>query len=600
MKSIIFSFLFAIIWIISIQCTEKRGTSQIIKHPVPETIDTNLVLPPAWAFGVLYGGYTDQQGTIDRIREIQAHDYPIDSYWIDSWFWSFNDKGIGPHKFIDFVADTVAFPNRREMWKFMEENNIKGGFWTWDCILQTGNEKAFDDFNSKGYFSNTYIETGAWHNYSRSTAMFEAGSDSRKGTLCGNIDFDNPQAVKYFKQRMKHFFDEGADYIKLDRTSKISVCKTMFEMSQEFGKETKGRGFMLSHSFETENEEYKKYPTKWTDDTRSDWNVENPLVKFNSWVPNIALKENIAMFTDPKKASSKIPFLTNDLGGFDMGYTAKPEEELFIRWLQFSMFNPITEIFSQPENPTANMAWLYSERADSIFRQYAHLRMQLFPYIYSYAHRSRMEGKHMLGKFPEHIYQYTFGDEMLLAPVFEKGAITQKVFLPEGKWMNYWTGEIMKGNTEVTVAAPINQIPLFVKQGSIIPMRCYASSIEKGNNNTLLLHIYPGDNGRFNLIEDDGTSNDYLNAIYASTIIELKNSSAKFVVKIKPAVGNYEGMNMSRKWILNIHCNESPKQIRLNRQNLKFNYDKVTKIAVVETSQQSIKQLLNFEVSFKY
>jgi alpha-glucosidase (family GH31 glycosyl hydrolase) len=598
MKSIIFSFLCGILWIISMQCTDKRETSQFYKHPVPETIDTNLIIPPAWAFGVLYGGYTDQQGTIDRIKEIQTHDYPIDSYWIDSWFWSFNDKGIGPHKFIDFVADTVAFPNRREMWKFMEDNNIKGGFWTWDCILQTGNEKAFDDFNSKGYFSNTYIETGAWHNYSRSTAMFEAGSDSRKGTLCGNIDFDNPQAVKYFKQRMKHFFDEGADYIKLDRTSKISVCKTMFEMSQEFGKETKGRGFMLSHSFETENEEYKKYPTKWTDDTRSDWNVENPLVKFNPWVPNIAFKENIAMFTDPKKASSKIPFLTNDLGGFDMGYTAKPEEELFIRWLQFSMFNPITEIFSQPENPTANLAWLYSERADSIFRRYAHWRMQLFPYIYSYAHRSRMEGKHMLGKFPEHIYQYTFGDEMLLAPVYEKGATTQKVFLPEGKWMNYWTGEIMKGNTEVTVAAPINQIPLFVKQGSIIPMRCYASSIEKGNNNTLILHIYPGNNGRFNLIEDDGTSNDYLNAVYASTIIELKNSSAKFVVKINPAVGNYEGMNMSRKWILNIHCNESPKQIRLNRQNLKFNYDKVTKIAVVETSQHSIKRQLKFEVTF--
>ncbi len=598
MKSSISILLIVVCLCESIVSTAQTKDVKIWKHSISEKTDTNLILPPSWAFGVLYGGYTDQQGTIDRIKEIKAHDYPIDSYWIDSWFWSHAEKGMGPKKFIDFVADTIGYPNRSKMWEFMKENNIKGGFWTWDCILETGNEKAFNDFNSKGFFSNTYIETGAWHNYSRSTAMFEAGSDPQKGTLCGNINFDDPKAVTYFKKQMKHFFDEGADYIKLDRTTKISVCKTMFEMSQEFGKETNGRGFVLSHSFDTENEEYKKYPTKWTDDTRSDWNVENPLVRFNSWVPKIAFKENIAMFTDPKKASSKIPFLTNDLGGFDMGYTVKPEEELFIRWLQFSMFNPITEIFSQPENPTANMAWLYSERADTIFRFYAHLRMQLFPYIYSYALRSRIQGKHMLGKFPEHIYQYTFGDELLLAPVHEKGATTQKGFLPEGKWVNYWTGEQMQGNAEFTVAAPINQIPLFVKQGSIIPMRNYASSIENGNNNTLTLHVYPGTDGSFNLLEDDGTSNDYISGIYASTFIELKDSSDKFELKINPVQGNYQGMSMSRNWILNVHSDETPRQIRLNKQKLAFTYDKAKRVAIVETSKRLVKHLLNFEVSY--
>jgi len=573
-------------------------SGKLWKHPIPETLDTNLILPPAWAFGVLYGGYTDQQGTIDRIREIKAHDYPIDSYWIDSWFWSYAEKGMGPKKFIDFVADTIGYPDRPKMWEFMKESNIKGGFWIWDCILQTGNEKAFNDFNSRGYFSNTYIETGAWHNYSRSTAMFEAGNDTKKGTLCGNIDFDNPLAVKYFKVRMKHFFDEGADFIKLDRTSKISVCKTMFEMSQEFGKETKGRGFMLSHSFETDNEAYKKYPTKWTDDTRSDWTVENPLVKFNPWVPNIAFKENIAMFTDPKRTSSKIPFLTNDLGGFDMGLTSKPEEELYIRWLQFSMFNPITEIFSQPENPTANMAWLYSDRADTIFRFYSHLRLQLFPYLYSYAHLTRLKGENMIRKIPGQLYEFMLGNELLVAPVYEKGATSRKVFLPEGNWINYWTGGQISGNAEMKVLTPIDQIPLFVRAGSIIPMREYASSIEKGNNETIILHIYPGDNGRFQLIEDDGTSNDYLKGIYGSTIIELKNSFDKIIVKISPLEGSYNGMAISRKWILNIHCNETPKKIRMNQQKLKFSYDKVMKIAIVETSNHSVKKLLDFEVSY--
>jgi len=419
MKASINGILVFVLLTIGRSVTAQPGNNQLSKRTVA---DTNLILPPSWAFGVLYGGYTNQQETIDVIQKIKRHNYPIDAYWIDSWFWSHAEKGLGPKKFIDFVADTIGFPNRTNMWEYMKKNNIKGGFWTWDCILETGNEKAFNDFKSKAYFSDTYIETGAWHNNSRTTAMFEAGNDPKKGTLCGNIDFDNPLAVKYFKEKMKHFFDEGADFIKLDRTSKVSVCKTMFEISQEFGKETKGRGFMLSHSFETENDEYKRYPTKWTDDTRSDWNIEQPEKKFNSWVPAVALKENIAMFTDPAKKSSKIPFLTNDLGGFDKGLTESMDEELYIRWLQFSMFNPITEVFSQPENKTANLAWFYSKRADSVFRVFAQWRMKLFPYIYSYALRSRIEGKHMLGKFPEYIYQYTFGGQLVVGPVYKKGA----------------------------------------------------------------------------------------------------------------------------------------------------------------------------------
>ena len=561
--------------------------------------DTNIVLPPSWAFGVLYGGYTDQEGTISRIKEIQSHDYPIDAYWIDSWFWSFIEKGRGPKKYIDFIADTISFPDRSEMWGFMTKNNIKGGFWTWDCILKTGNENAFNDFKSKGYFSRIYEETNTWHNNSFSTAMFQDKKSGKNATTCGDIDFENPKAADYFKKRMKHFFDEGADFIKLDRTTKIKTCKTMFEMSQEFGMETEGRGFILSHSFDTDNEEYKKYPAKWTDDTRSDWTIEKPIVDFEIWTPPVAFKENITMFTDPQKPTSNIPFLTNDLGGFAIGNAEKPEEELYIRWIQFSMFNPIVEVFSEPENLTSNLPWMYSERADSIFRFFSHLRMQLFPYIYSYAIRSRIEAKHMLGKFPEHIYQYTFGDEMLVAPVYEKGAIIQKVFLPKGKWINYWTGEEMEGDGEYSVAAPIHQIPLFVKQGSIIPMREYAPSIEKGNNNTLILHIYPGENGHFNLIEDDGTSNDYLKNIYAITKIELQNGNNGFAIVINPTEGTYSGMKEERNWILYLHLMESPLlNILIDGQNLKFSYENTKNIIISEKCKLSFNQLHRFEINY--
>ena len=570
MKSSIIYAILATFGLILIQSNTKVIVAQTYPHHEISVVDTNLILPPAWAFGILYGGYTNQVQTIKRIKEIIAHDYPIDAYWIDSWFWSFKDSGIGPHKYLDFVADTISYPDREQMWDFMENHNIKAGFWVWDCILKEGNEETFIDFDEKGYFSSTYVNRNPWHNKSVSTALNQ-DSKGHPGTLCGNIDFDNPEAASYFKSKMKHFFDEGADFIKLDRTSKISVCKAMFETTQHFGKETKGRGFILSHTGGTDNEEYKRYPAKWTDDTRSDWTVEQPTKDFNSWVPKVAFKENISMYTDPFKKTSQIPFLTNDLGGFDMGITDILDEELYIRWMQFSLLLPITEVFSQPENPSSNLAWLYSSKADSLFRLYSHLKMMLFPYFYTYAHVARLYGNQMIRKIDGKLYEYMLGNEFLVAPIYEKGATSRNIYFPEGRWINYWTGDVVEGAKESIIAAPIEQIPLFVKEGAIIPMRKYASSIEKGNNDTILLNIYNGSNGNFSLIEDDGVSNDYLKGSYAITKIHYVTEGGQKMLIIEPVVGAYNGMKKNRNWEIYLYYNGPIKNILINNKPTHFN-----------------------------
>jgi len=531
--------------------------------------DPDVVLPPSWAFGMLYGGYTNQAQTLERVAEIRRRNYPIDAYWIDSWFWDYGNKGKGPAKYIDFVADTVGYPNRKAMWQQLQQMGVRGGFWVWDCIQQTGNEAAFEAFKQQGFFRSVYNNTNSWHNSSTTTAMYENGGQKRS-TPTGNIDFKNPAAVAYFKQRMKHFFEEGADFLKLDRTSAIEVCKTMFEITQEYGKETRGRGFILSHTGGQENPAYKRYPAKWTDDTRSDWNVESPLIKFPPWVPNVALKENIAMFTDPANKASQIPFLTNDLGGFDMGETSQPEEELFIRWMQFSMFNPITEVFSQPENPTANLAWKYSARADSLFRQYAHLRMQLFPYLYTHAHLARITGRPMVGKIPGKLYEFMLGNDLLVAPVYEKGATVREVFLPEGRWINYWTGAVLPGNKLHTIPAPIGQIPLLVRAGAIVPHRNYAASVEKGTNTTLKLEVYPGANNHFYLIEDDGSSNDYLQGKYAATLLEQRQTENGLQLVIHAADGTYDGMPLKRNWKIHLKDSRKPVAVMCNNKRMKY------------------------------
>lgn len=541
----------------------QKNANPSSPHPLP--VDSNVVLPPSWAFGILYGGYTNQQQTIDRVRQIREHQYPIDAYWIDSWFWSFEDKGVGPHKYIDFVGDNISYPNRTHMWDSLEQMGVRGGFWVWDCIQRTGNEAAYDDFAAKGYFSGTYVNKNPWHNKSTSTAMHEEKA-GHTGTLTGNINFKDSAAAGYFKQKMKHFFDEGADFIKLDRTSDIATCRTMFEMSQEFGRQTKGRGFILSHTGGMETEEYKRYPTKWTDDTRSDWSIANPLIEFNDWVPKVALKENIAMFTNPESRTSEIPFLTNDLGGFDMGKTDQPEEELYIRWMQFSMFNPITEVFSQPENPTANLAWNYSFLADSLFRHYSHWRMRLFPYIYSMAHQARLKGQPFIGKIKGQLYEYFFGEQFLVAPVFQKGATRRQLMVPKGNWINFWTEEVVQGNRQLELASPLEQIPLLVKAGAIIPMRNYAGSVAAGTNQELELHIYPGSDGRFQLIEDDGNSNDYLFGAYAITELLYSEKGGRQSITIQPPQGQYAGMPEKRNWRIRVHSKKVPRFLSINQQ----------------------------------
>lgn len=530
--------------------------------------DPDVILPPSWAFGIMYGGYTNQKESTQRVEDIIAHDYPIDAYWIDSWFWDCEHRGNGPKGYLDFVGDTVAFPNRPAMWKHMQDRHIKGGFWIWNCILRDGNEEVFDAFNQKGYFKKVYENDNPWHNRSTTLNMYET-RESHPATLCGDIDFSNPEAAAYFKQCLKPLFDEGADFLKLDRSNGLADCKVMFEASQELGLETKGRGFLLAHTGNTGNSESKRYPGRWSDDTRSDWSMDSPTREFESWVPKTCLKENILKYTDPARESSRIPFMAQDLGGYVVGTgTQKPEEQLYLRWMEFAMFCPLVEVFSIENNITANLAYGYSNKADSLFRALSHMRMQLFPYVYSSAWQARMEGKPMVRTSAHNVFDYCFGDSFLIAPVYEKDSFTRTVTLPEGGWINYWTGERTAGGKTVTVQAAEETIPLFVREGSIIPMRDYSSSVETGNNDHLTLHLYPGADGSFTLYEDDGISNDYLEGLFSRTRMELVSNADGCKLTVLPKEGGYDGEKGARRITAVLHLGDRTvtKETRYNKK----------------------------------
>jgi alpha-glucosidase (family GH31 glycosyl hydrolase) len=265
-----------------------------------------------------------------------------------------------------------------------------------------------------------------------------------------------------------------------------------------------------------------------------------------------------------------IPFLTQDAGGFKEFDSRDLGDSLYVRWIQFSCFNPIMEVFSSVTNRTANLPYLFSERAQAVFRLYTQLRMRLFPYIYSAALRTRLDGVKMIRGDGVHPTQYLFGNAFLVAPVHARGAAGRDVYLPDGSWINYWTGERVEGGRSVIVQAPLETLPLFVRAGSIIPMRDYARAVELGTNASLTLDVYPAADGKFDLLEDDGTSNDYLSGGFAVIPFRMRMQGEAVRLSLGPARGHYKGMPTGRTFRIRFNGVPIPAEVRINGSTIPF------------------------------
>ncbi len=158
------------------------------------------------------------------------------------------------------------------------------------------------------------------------------------------------------------------------------------------------------------------------------------------------------------------------------GYDDYPE--LYTRWFQYATFLPIMRTHGSRQT---NEVWSYGKQAEPILEKYLRLRYQLMPYIYSLGYQTWLTGAPFLRALPLDFPndpkvadlrdEYMFGPAFLVAPVTEQGATSREVYLPAGAdWYNYWTNERVKGGQTITVPAPIDTIPLFVRAGSILPL----------------------------------------------------------------------------------------------------------------------------------
>jgi alpha-D-xyloside xylohydrolase len=252
-------------------------------------------------------------------------------------------------------------------------------------------------------------------------------------------------------------------------------------------------------------------------------------------------------------AASGIAYWSNDTGGWQYlpgehhpahpplldpsdaratvgGYDDYPE--LYTRWFEYAAFLPI---FRTHGSRPANEVWSYGKQAEPILEKYLRLRYQLMPYIYSLGYHTWLTGAPFLRAlaldFPadprvtDLSDEYMFGPAFLVAPVTEQGATARDIYLPAGTdWYNYWTGERVKGGQTISVAAPIDTLPLFVRAGSIVPLGVPVESthetqaIEK-------VRVYPGADGDFTLFSDDGMTYAYENGAGSVTTLHWDDGS---------------------------------------------------------------------------
>jgi len=166
-----------------------------------------------------------------------------------------------------------------------------------------------------------------------------------------------------------------------------------------------------------------------------------------------------------------------------------------------------------------NEVWSYGKQAEPILEKYLRLRYELMPYIYSLGYQTWLNGAPFLRALPldfpgdakvtDMRDEYMFGPAFLVAPITDQGATSREVYLPAGAdWYNYWTNERVKGGQTITVQAPIDTIPLFVRAGSIVPL---GSAIESTHQEQAIEHVkvYPGADATFTLFSDDGKTYAY-------------------------------------------------------------------------------------------
>ena len=364
-----------------------------------------------------------------------------------------------------------------------------------------------------------------------------------KNTIGPNIDTTNSDAAKWWWEKIRDRYVKpyGFDYIWLDETEPdIDPAKDVFSIGsgtrfynvyplfhtssvyegfrQDFGDSRRVMSLARAAYLGAQ----RNGTVFWSSDIMSTWDMLKRSIpaglNFTAtglpyWDTDIAGFFSPALPADYHAAHKPL------IDGSDVRETIGNYEdypELFVRWFEWGSFQPVMRAHGERMH---NEVWSYGKQAEPILAKYLKLRHELLPYTYSLAYQSYQTGapymRALFMDFPGDPKaanipdEYMYGPALLVAPVSEQGATSRSVYLPAGTdWYNYWTKERYHGGQNISVNAPIDTLPLFVRAGSILPL---GSPVENAERKQVIakIQVWPGADADFALYQDDGETYAY-------------------------------------------------------------------------------------------
>jgi hypothetical protein len=255
-------------------------------------------------------------------------------------------------------------------------------------------------------------------------------------------------------------------------------------------------------------------------------------------------------------------FWSHDIGGHRGGR----DPEMLTRWVQFGALSAALRLHASRAEDLDRRPWAHGSPWVEAMRDAYRLRAGLFPYIYSsafIAHRDMLplvRPAYLETPADDAAYangqEYLFGPALLAAPITAPGAgpervATQAVWFPAGRWRDWYTGEAFAGGTEAIVAAPIDRVPLFAREGVPFPMQAMGERMAAGLLPAMTLRCWPGVGvGRFTLYEDDGLTDTYLAGAAVTTELSCARQGDRVTIRIEPALGHFPGFPERRSWTI--------------------------------------------------
>ena len=529
------------------------------------TLTGKAPVMPKWAMGFWQSRerYTSQEELLSVVREFRKRNIPLDNIVQDWQYWPL-DKW-GDHEF-----DPERYPDPEAMIKTLHDSlNTRIMISVWPkYYVGTDNYKVM---NNRGWLYTRNVEKGQkdWLGYvSTFYDAFNAGAREA-----------------YWQQINEKLFSKGIDAWWLDATEPdITSNLPMDERKALMNPTALGPAAKYFNAFALVNAKGVYEGQRKTAPgqrvfilTRSAYAGLQRYSAAN-WSGDIAARWHDMEAQIPgglNLCMSGIPYWTMDIGGFAVEsryYNPSPEDaeewrELMTRWFQFGTFCPIFRSHGQyPYREMFNVA-PETHPAYQTMLAFDKLRYRLMPYIYSLAGQAWlndytiMRGLAMDFTSDTAVYdikdQYMFGPALLVNPVYEYKARSREVYLPAScGWYDFYTGRHLQGGSRTEADAPYSKMPLYVKEGSIIPFGPEMQYSTEKKADPVTLFVYAGKDGRFVLYEDENTNYNYEDGAYSLIAFEYNDNER--MLTLGQRKGSYPGMAEERTFNIILVSPEKP------------------------------------------